>query len=247
MIENIEKVINEKKILSGKVIVAKRSKLGNKGFVILDCDGTKVKIYNDEVEKLRSINSINDLLGTEMPFIVTGSNENYVLGSNKQANYILTIDVREKIESGEVMQGIIINIIKAGAYINVDGVVVFLKNTDFSLDCTICLDVLRIGDLIEVKFIRKSSNGTIMVEAVNKHQSGNLIKFEDLYEKADYVAVIMASKPFGYFVSVGPTQVLCSTDKKIIFEEGDKCIIRITKIDPETKRCRGRILKKYEM
>ena len=128
MIENIEKVINEKKILSGKVIVAKRSKLGNKGFVILDCDGTKVKIYNDEVEKLRSINSINDLLGTEMPFIVTGSNENYVLGSNKQANYILTIDVREKIESGEVMQGIIINIIKAGAYINVDGVVVFLKN-----------------------------------------------------------------------------------------------------------------------
>ena len=164
--------------------------------------------------------------------------------SRKEAQEILRPEAMEELESGAVVGAKVVNILPYGAYLEYKGVSGLLKNTDFSNDHTAIEDVLNLGDIINVKLRNISESGKIYFEVVEKYSNPTVVDF-DIFERNQVVlGTIKNIKPFGAFVNIAPgLDALCPIPTTREIEEGMKVAVRITKVDKEKERVRGKIVR----
>lgn len=152
----------------------------------------------------------------------------------------------EKLEEGANLNATVTKILKYGAYLDIEGIQVVLKNVDFASDYTTIAEKHKIGDKILVKLNKINANNKIQVEAVEKVFTPCSVKFEDFCEGQTVYGKIRSIKPDACFVGLIPNlDALASIPDFVDFpiEEGMSVLLQIKKIFPEERRIRGKIIK----
>ncbi|WCK57729.1 S1 RNA-binding domain-containing protein (plasmid) [Aneurinibacillus sp. Ricciae_BoGa-3] len=241
-----EKAMNNKEILKGLVKVVQNNKELETDVLVLDLDGVKGIIVRDEVDLEVQWKSLVGFLGREVSFVVKeiDRDNNVLICSRKDAQAILKEGIVERLREGEVFNAQVINVLKYGAYVEIEGVTGLLKNVDFAEDYTTVGEVLKVGDSVNVKLRKVSSNDRLIFEAVEKYKNPTIMSF-DMFERDQVVlGVVRNVKPWGVYVCIAPgLDALCPIPGTGEVEEGMKVSFRITQIKPEEERVRGKIVR----
>ena len=214
--------------------------------LILDLEGAKGIIVKDEVDNKLNLRSLVSFVGREIEFTIKSIDfENQIVFcSRKDAQTLVEDDVMEKLQDGEAFDAKIINILKYGAYVEVNGITGLLKNTDFAEDYTAIGEMLKLGDSIKVKMKKFSSNNNLLFEAVNKYQSPTIINIDMLEPNQVILGVVRSIKPCGVFVQIAPNlDALCSMPSTGELDEDMKVQFKINRIIREEGKVRGKIIK----
>lgn len=241
-----EKAMEEKKVMKGTIKLVQFDKELNTDILGMDLDGVKAVIVREEVDVDLNWRSLVNFLGREVHYTIKSIDlENgIVYCSRKEAQQLTKDGVVKRLEEGEVANGQIINILKYGAYVEIDGVTGLLKNQDFADDYTAIGDVKKIGEKINIRLRKVSESGRLLFEAVEKHSDPTIMGI-DMFERDQIVfGMIRNVKPWGVFVRIAPNlDALCSIPPTGEIEEGMKVSFRITQVDEEQGRVRGKILR----
>lgn len=241
-----EKAMNEKEILEGTVKVVQYDKVLETDVLTLDLDGVKGIIVREEVDLEVEWKSLVGFLGREVKFVVKEIDRDagVIICSRKDAQAILKQEVVERLREGEVFNAQVVNVLKYGAYVEAEGVTGLLKNVDFADDYTTVGEVLKVGDKINVKLKKVSTNDRLIFEAIEKYKNPTIMSF-DMFERDQVVlGVVRNVKPWGVYVCIAPgLDALCPIPGTGEVEEGQKVSFRITQIKPEEQRVRGKIVR----
>lgn len=241
-----EKAMNTKEILKGLVKVVHNNAELDTDVLVLDLDGVKGIIVREEVDMEVEWKSLVGFLGREVSFLVKeiDVDAGVVICSRKDAQAILKEEVVDRLREGEVFNAQVINVLNYGAYVEIDGVTGLLKNVDFADDYTTVGEVLKVGDSVNVKLKKISSNDRLIFEAVEKYQNPTIMGF-DMFERDQVVlGVVRNVKPWGVYVCIAPgLDALCPIPGTGEVEEGMKVSFRITQIKAEEQRVRGKIVR----
>lgn len=214
--------------------------------LVIDLGGIRGVILKEELDSEIELKSIVNFIGREISFVVTDVTSDEVICSRAKAQELQRDTIMEKLANGEIVEGKIVNILKHGAYVEIDGAVSgLLKNTDFAEDYTSVGEVHKLGDRIKVKYNKTSEKGTIILEAASKFKSPTIIDIDNLSRDQVILGVIRDIKISGeVFVQIGPNlDALCGVPPTGELDEDKRVQVRLTKVDKENRRVRGRILK----
>lgn len=241
-----QKALEEKQVLKGLVKVVQFDQELQTDVLILDLDGVKAVIKRDEVDLEVQWKSLVGFLGREVNFTIVEIDEekDMLFCSRKEAQSIKKQEITERLTEGEVFNAQIINILKYGAYVEIEGVTGLLKNVDFAEDYTTIGEVLKVGDKVNVKLKKISSNDRLIFEAVEKFKNPTIMEF-DMFERDQVVlGVVRNVKPWGAYVCIAPgLDALCPIPGTGEIEEGMKVSFRITQVREDEKRIRGKIVR----
>ncbi|TCJ98275.1 UNVERIFIED_ORG: small subunit ribosomal protein S1 [Anoxybacillus amylolyticus] len=212
--------------------------------LVVDAEGQKVLIPRQEVDADREWKSLVGFVGREVSFVAKEEVDGVLIGSRKDAQTLKRDEIVSRLKDGEVFSARVINILRYGAYVEIDGVTGLLKNVDFAEDHTTVGDVLQLGDSVNVRLKKISSNGRLIFEAVEKYKSPTIMDFSMFERDQIVLGTIRSIKPWGLYVCIAPNvDALCQMPSTGEFEEGQKVTIRIKKVIPEEKRVRGKIVR----
>ena len=248
--DSTEKVKEEKEIRKGRVIlVQKDEKLGT-NIAILDLNGTKGVIKEEDLDYEVKWRSLVPFVGKEIFYTIKEiDKENEIIYcSRKEAQELMRAGVIERLESGEEIVATMSSGSNYGAYFDIDGIYCTMKNTSFSDDHVNIKDIIKAGDSLTVKLVKIGKNsGRITVEPVVKYelpQREQLVNFE---ENQVIVGRIVTVKPWGIFVELSPgVDALCSVPPTIDVEVGLEVVLKINEVVPDKSRIRGKILKSIQ-
>ncbi len=238
--------MERKNILKGTVKVVQFDDTLNSDILVVDLDGVKAIIVRDEVDHEIPWKSLVGFLGREVSFTIKSIDDTkeVIFCSRKEAQEILKKEIIKRLTDGEVFNAQIINILKYGAYIEINGVTGLLKNIDFADDYTTIGEVLKVSDTINVRLKKVSSNNRLIFETVEKFKNSTIMDFEMLERNQVVLGVIRNVKPWGVYVCIAPTlDALCPIPSTGEIEEGMKVSFRITQVRKEDKRVRGKIVR----
>lgn len=247
-LNRFQKAMENKEIMKGLVKVVQHSEEFGSDVLYLDLDGVRGVITREEVDLEVNWKSLVGFIGREVSFVVkeirTAKEKPLLICSRKDAQAILKEEITERLREGEVFNAQIINILKYGAYIEIEGVTGLLKNVDFAEDYTTVGEVLKVGDTVNVKLKKISSNNRLIFEAIEKYKNPSIMSF-DMFEKDQVVlGVVRNVKPWGVYVCIAPgLDALCPIPGTGEVEEGSKVSFRITQVKDEEKRVRGKIVR----
>jgi small subunit ribosomal protein S1 len=245
-LQSLEKAMKNKQVLKGVVRVVQFSKELDTDILMVDVDGVKIIIPREEVDLDVNWKSLVGFLGRDVSFVVKSIDveNDRAFASRKDAQAVTKQSVIEKLESGTVMAARVVNILKYGAYVEIEGVTGLLKNTDFADDYTTIGEVLKVGDVVNVHLKKVSSTQRLVFEVEEKYKNPTIMNF-DVFEKDQVVfGVIRNVKPWGIYVSIAPgIDALCPIPPTGEVEEGMKVSFRITQVRPEEQRVRGKIVR----
>lgn len=241
-----QKALAEQKVLKGLVKVVQFDQELQSDVLILDLDGVKALIVRDEVDLEVEWKSLVGFLGREVNFVIKSIDEkkDMLVCSRKDAQAVKKHEIVERLTEGEVFNAQIINILKYGAYVEIEGVTGLLKNVDFADDYTDISEVLKVGDKVNVKLKKVSTNDRLVFEAVEKFKNPTIMEY-NMFERDQVVlGVVRNVKPWGAYVCIAPgLDALCPIPPTGELEEGQKVSFRITQVRDEEKRVRGKIVR----
>lgn len=240
-----ENALKKEETLNGVIKVVQFSKEFNSDILILDFDGVEGIITRDELDMNYKWKSLVGFVGREVFFKVIGveKDKNRVLCSRKLAQAEINDSVMEKLNSGAEVDATIINILKYGAYIDFNGVSGLLKNTDFSEDYTAVGDIKSVGDVIKVRLKKITDKNKLTFEAVEKYKNPTIMNFDIFQRDQVVLGKVKNVQPWGIFVNIAPgLDALCGVPSTGEIAEDMSVTIRITQVDAENKRVRGKIL-----
>jgi len=244
LLKKYEKFKEEKKILKGIIKIVQFDEDLESDVLVLDLDGLKGVILKKEVDANLKLKSLVNFVGREVFFVVTKVDHasGIVFCSRAIAQKITEEEIMNRLQDGEAFNAQIINILKYGAYVEIEGVTGLLKNVDFAEDYTTISEMMSVGDFIQVKMKRFSKNGRILFEAVKKYKSPTIMSIDSFEKNQVVLGVVRSIKPWGVFVQIAPNlDALCSPDA-VELEEDMKVSVKITKVITEEKKVRGKIL-----
>lgn len=243
---NFRAAMENNTILTGTVRVAEVHPSVEDSLLKIDCAGTKVIIPGNEIVPLKFGQSISNYTGKEVDFIVTEVSEkvNLVFGSCIRAAQKKEAPILEKLLAGEVVEGIIANLLDHGAYINIGGSVEgLMKNIDFSDDGTCMKDVCNVGESIRVKYLKTSSKGTFIFIPEQIRRGSSALTFEDLARHQHVIGTVVSVYPDRVYVNILPgLDCMCENPKHIDqLKEYERVTVVLIKVDQEKRRVRGAI------
>lgn len=213
--------------------------------MMLDLDGVVAYIPRAEYDIRPIETSLVRFVGRKIRVLVKEVREDgVIICSRKMVQENKRAELVQRMADGSSVTAVIKKFVKFGAYVSVDGVSFLLQNEHFAEDYTAISEVLELGDEIEIKLLRVSKNGALFAEAVEKHKSDTVVSLE-IFERNQVVAgVIRNVKPFGVFVCIAPNlDALCPVPEETEIDTGMKVQFRITKVDAEAGKVRGKILR----
>lgn len=241
-----KKALETKKIMKGTVKYVQFSKEYDTDILVLDLEGTKGIVLRSEVDHEINWKSLVSFVGRVINFVVQSIDEeqDVLFCSRKEAQDIMKGAIVERLTEGEVFSATVVNILNYGAYLEIDGISGLLKNIDFAEDYTTVGDVLKVGDKINVKLKKISTNDKLIFEAIEKFVNPTIMNFDIFAENQVVAGTIRDVKPWGIYVCIAPgLDALCPIPATGEFEEGMKVSFRIVKVLHEEKRIRGKIIK----
>ena len=217
--------------------------------VWLDHHSQKVVIPRQELELFEVKGSLNHYIGKKLQFVLTDFDEKRKihLGTCKPVKTRQRDDLIESLQQGEAFEARIVRLVYFGAYLEIAGIPVILRNRDFADDYTTVADIHDMGDTIQVKLLKISQNGKINVQAVSKYESPSKITIEDFLPHTVVYGIVRNVKPWACFVNIAPNlDAICPIPPYINVKEGMKVAFRINQVKPEEKKIRGKIIKEIE-
>lgn len=249
-VENILELIETEEIIEAMVIMIEENKELETNIAVIDLDGIKGVIKEEDLDYEVKWRSLVPFVGKKVFVVVTEYDEetNTAFCSRAIAQERMRDGVIERLETEEEVDAVMTGSTNYGAYLEVDGIYCMLKNADFGDDHVPVRDVHEVGDVIKVKLLRVGDKSNrITVEAVNKHvveRAANIIDFE---ENQVVVGEVNGVKPWGVFVTIAPGfDALCSVPPTIEMEEGLSVAMKITQVQEDSNRIRGKILKSLQ-
>lgn len=150
----------------------------------------------------------------------------------------------DEFNEGKLLSARITKILRWGANLSINGVACIIRNCDFASDYTTIKDVYSEGDIIDgLKFRKISVNDRISVEKFEKYKSDTFVDLSQIEEGNIILGTIRNVKPFGCFVAVANNiDALCPIPLNAEIEEGMKVKCRLSIVDFEESKIRGKIL-----
>lgn len=245
-IKKFQKAMDNKTVLTALVKMVQYNETLKSDILVVDIDGTMGIILREDLDLEFEWKSLVGFLGRDVNFTIKSidKEKNFMFCSRREAQEIKKNEIVGKLAEGAVFNAQVVSILKYGAYIDIDGVSGLLKNSDFADDYTSIGEVLKVGDTVNVKLRKISSSGKLVFEATEKHKSPTIMEF-NMFERDQVVlGVIRNIKPWGAYVCIAPgLDALCPIPGTGELEEGMKVSFRITQVQDEDKRVRGKIVR----
>lgn len=207
-------------------------------------------IKREDLDIRETRQSLVPFVGKQVKFIIKDILEDGTLiCSRKEIKEAERELLLEKLKAGEEMEGTITHIERYGGYLVINDVSVMLRNMDFSNDHTILKDKHKVGDKIKVKFLKETSTGRILVEAVDKYCNPTEVDFSTFAKNQVVLGRIRTIKTWGCYVCIAPNLDALAPipeDTDIELEEGMSVRFKISKVDEENHHIRGKILEVIE-
>ena len=203
-------------------------------------------IKREDLDIRETKQSLVPYVGKQVKFIIKEILEDGTLiCSRKEIKEAEREELVKRLESGEEFKAKITHIEKYGGYLSINGISVMLRNMDFSNDHTILADKYKVGDLIKVKLLKITSNGRILVEAVEKYCNPTQVDFSSFAKNQVVLGRVRTIKTWGCYVCIAPNlDALAPIPEQldIELEEGMSVRFKISKVDEENHRIRGKVL-----
>lgn len=214
-------------------------------------------IYEDELDADNNSNYTH-LVGLRIPFVIkeVDDEQGLLVCSRKVAQQRMKEVMMPSLLNGEVFEGTITGFAHFGAFIDVNGLVGWLRNADYSTDHSRINERYKVGDHISVrcKSVSKTEQQYIAWEAATKYHRTTPFTC-DLEPGALILGHIINIKSFteslGVFVRPDDNKeldILCSMPPELEIERGVGVVVRVRSVEPgETEfsrpRLRGTILR----
>lgn len=241
-------------ILRGTVKYCRRVDGKEPNCIIVDCNGHPVLIEKEDCVNFPFAKTLISLIGEEISFMVKDyqPDTDICIGSMTMAYEEKEKPILENLESGSVMDGIIIYETVHGAYISVDGIYGFMRNRDFSNDGTAVRDIYAKHDKIRVKLLMIRNDGELLFEPEKKHiGEKSIIEFAQINIGDIYKGRVTGSYIDRIYVNIAPEcDVICNVPRYIdLIRTGEFVLVKIRskRIDENGKRkLKGYIIDRVE-
>lgn len=243
--EYYKTAMERRKILSGKIVEIRESKVTRGKFAIVKSKGDRIIIPSDEFVYLNFL-SDEERKGSIIDFVIVEVKPNMIIGSSRDVYDFRKEQLDGFFENKESFTAEVEATAKFGAYLSYKhDNELLLRNKDFSLNYTAAKDVLEKGDKVKVNIKEISPvSHNYMVELTNKYYVEPEIDLKDIEVGQQMEGEVVGISSFGCFVRIGVGRdVLCPVvndlREPII---GDKVNIEIVVVNVERGRLRGKIL-----
>ncbi len=240
-IAEIKKMINSQTIRKGLVNMCYFEELLGETVLLLDFKEFKGIIMKDELDEHVEFKNMGTFVGREILYTVKSVDEvnKIVYCSRKEAQILKRPVITEALENGEVLRATFANILSYGAYLEIEGIPVFMRNKDFSDDYTPISEVKSIGDVISVTLQSMVSEKNIDVQAVSKFKSKTVLDFS-LFERGQViVGTITNVLPDRAYVNIAPNLDAMCPIPLMDIQEGLKVQFKIKTVKADDKKVRG--------
>lgn len=134
-----------------------------------------------------------------------------------------------------------------GAYLSYEGAVLILRNKDFANDFTSVKEIVREGTKLKCRLCELSETRRIFVMAANKYEVTSKVDLNIFKRDQVVLGTVVAVKPFGVFVRIAPgVDALCPIPLSYDPKEEDRVQFRILQVNTDTRRVRGKIIRKVK-
>jgi len=209
-------------------------------------NGLSGYIKREDLDIRETKQSLVPFVGKQVKFIIKEIlDDGTLICSRKEIKEAERDALLQKLEAGEEMDATITHIERYGGYLTIDDVSVMLRNMDFSNDHTILKDKHKVGDKIRVKFLKKTSTGRILVEAVEKYCNPTQVDFSTFEKNQVVLGRVRTIKTWGCYVCIAPNLDALAPipeDIDMELEEGMSVRFKISKVDEENHHIRGKVL-----
>ena len=241
-----KKAMENKEVLKGLVVRTQPDENLDTEIIEMDLDGIRGIIKREDVDYQIEWKSLVGFVGMEVYYVVKEVDiENRIIYcSRKEAQEMVENDIVKRLGEGEVFNATITGLVRYGAYVEMQGIYGLLKNSDFSNDHVNIRDIMHVGDKINVKLKKVSMNNRITVEPIQKYELKTILKFDNFERNQVVLGTINGVKPWGAYVTIAPgLDALCPIPPTMEIEEGLKVAFRITQVQEDKERIRGKILR----
>ena len=206
------------------------------------------ELTDDPSKKASDIVSVGDVI--ELIVLKTSDNDGIVTLSKKKVDADLSFrKIKEAAENGEILEGIVTNVVKGGVLVSADGVKVFVPASqaaprrDFNLEELLKKSVKF--KILEVNDAKQRAVGSIRAVEREEKAAAQAKFFETATAGAEMEGVVKSITDYGVFVDLGGVDGLVRRadlswnrikHPSDVVSVGDKVVVRIKDIDPETKK-----------
>lgn len=241
-----KRAMENKEILKGLVVRTQFDEELDTEIIEMDLEGMRGIIKREDLDYQVEWKSLVGFIGMEVYYIVKDVDfENKIIYcSRKEAQEMVEEDILKRLQEGEVFNATVTGLVRYGAYVEIQGIYALLKNTDFSDDHVKVKDVLNVGDKINIKLKKISMNNRLTVEPIQKYELKTILKFDNFERDQVVLGVVNGIKPWGAYVTIAPgLDALCPIPPTEEIEEGTKVSFRITQVQEDKERVRGKIIR----
>ncbi|MBQ8967567.1 bifunctional 4-hydroxy-3-methylbut-2-enyl diphosphate reductase/30S ribosomal protein S1 [Ruminococcus sp.] len=206
------------------------------------------ELTDDPTKKPSDIVSVGDTI--ELIVIKTSDTDGTVMLSKKRVDAVKSFQkIKDAAESGEILEGIVTNVVKGGVLVSSDGVKVFVPASqaaprrDFDLNELLKQSVKF--KILEVNDAKQRAVGSVRAVARDEKAAAQAKFFETAEAGAEMEGVVKSITDYGVFVDLGGVDGLVRRadlswnrikHPSDVVAIGDKVTVKIKDIDPETKK-----------
>lgn len=240
------KAKKDKSILKGTIVLTQYDEELESDILLMDLDGLRGVVKRENVDYQMNWKSLVGFIGRDIYYVVEKVDEKNktVFCSRKTAQEMVEEDIINRLKDGEAFEATVSGIVKYGAYVDIQGIYALLKNSDFSDDHVSVGQVLGVGDVIGVTLKEASETNKLSVEPIEKYVLKTVLKFDSFERDQVVLGTVNGIKPWGAYVTIAPgLDALCPIPPTGEIEEGTKVSFRITQVQEDKQRVRGKILR----
>lgn len=229
---------------AGTVLAARKDENGD-GLILQFEDGSRGFLSRENLDIREIKQSLLPYVGKKMLVQLSyQTRDGWWQCSRKELQERKREELLEKLSDGRCVMAQVETLQEFGAFLTIDGVSVRLANVNFAIDYTRVMDVYKKGDQISVRLLRVTSNGVILVQAETLYCGSAELEFDTFARDQVFFGRIRSLKEWGCFVGIAPGVDVLTPVPELGTQliEGMAVYVRITKVDADQKRLRGRVL-----
>ena len=206
------------------------------------------ELTDDPSKKPSDIVSVGDTI--DLIVIKTSDTDGTVLLSKKRVDAVKSFQkIKDAAESGEILEGVVTNVVKGGVLVSSDGVKVFVPASQAAprrdYDLNELLKQTVKFKILEVNDAKQRAVGSVRAVAREEKAAAQSKFFETAVPGAEMEGVVKSITDYGVFVDLGGVDGLVRRadlswnrikHPSDVVSIGDKVTVKIKDIDPETKK-----------
>lgn len=225
-----------------------------KEVVLVESEGERIYIKKEDffIETDNIDSSLSKYIRKNIEFKIIATEDNDIYGSRSIIYNEYKEEVIKRLQNGEEINARINGIVKYASFVDIGSpmypIYALLERTDWALDQSSMIGILKKNDRIKVKLKNISVGGKIKVESVEKYETKTVLDINDFKKGTKTFGTVVNIVETAYYVCIAKNvDVMCSIPTMDI-DVGSQVAIVITNIvekvpnKESTKNFRGKIL-----